>query len=323
MSSNHRDSRDHRESCGKTKTAQFRQRLFYKPGIVISAGVYDALSARVCELAGFEVVHHSGFGTAAVQLGMPDVGLLSMTEMAHQVAAIARAVQIPVLADGDNGFGNAINAFRTVQEFIRAGAVGMFLEDQVIPKRCGHMEGKQVISWEEMEGKLRAGMDARNELDPDFLIIYRTDAIAVTGFQDALERAHRAVDLGVDMVFVEALETLPQIEQVGKDLGIKRKIPLMLNLIEGGKTPLVSYQEAEEMGYRYVVAALTCLFSATRAMLEQMKKVRASGVSLEYADRIVSFQEFTQIVHLPEIQEMEGKYLPRYIKSKRGQPENF
>jgi len=272
--------------------------------------VYDALSARVCELAGFEVVHHSGFGTAAVQLGMPDVGLLSMTEMAHQVSAIARAVQIPVLADGDNGFGNAINAYRTVQEYIRAGAVGMFLEDQVIPKRCGHMEGKQVISWEEMKGKLRAGMDARNELDPDFLIIYRTDAIAVNGFQDALERAHRAADLGVDMVFVEALETLPQIEQVGKELGIKRKVPLMLNLIEGGKTPLVSYQEAEDMGYRYVVAALTCLFSATKAMLERMKQVRSNGVSLEYADRIVSFQEFTRIVHLPEIQEMERLYLP-------------
>ena len=303
----------------KSKTAQFRYRLFEEPGIVISAGVYDALSARVCELAGFEVVHHSGFGTAAVQLGMPDVGLLSMTEMAHQVAAIARAVQIPVLADGDNGFGNAINAYRTVQEYIRAGAVGMFLEDQVIPKRCGHMEGKQVISWEEMEGKLRAGMDARNELDPDFLIIYRTDAIAVNGFQDALERAHRAADLGVDMVFVEALETLPQIERVGKELGIKRKVPLMLNLIEGGKTPLVSYQEAEDMGYRYVVAALTCLFSATKAMLDRMREVRASGVSLGYADRIVSFQEFTRIVHLPEVQEMERRYLPQDIHSKRGE----
>jgi len=273
--------------------------------------VYDALSARICELAGFEVVHHSGFGTAAVQLDMPDVGLLSMSEMAHQVAAISRAVQIPVLADGDNGFGNAINVYRTVQEYIHAGAVGMFLEDQVIPKRCGHMEGKQVISWEEMEGKLRAGMDARDQLDPNFLIIYRTDAIAVNGFEDALERAKRAIDLGVDMVFVEALETLPQIERVGKELGIQRKIPLMLNLIEGGKTPLVSFREAEEMGYRYVVAALTCLFSATKAMLEQMKHVRAHGVSLDYADRIVSFQEFTQIVHLPTIKEMERRYLPR------------
>ncbi len=294
----------------KSKTARFRHRLFHEPGIVISAGVYDALSARICELAGFEVVHHSGFGTAAVQLGMPDVGLLSMTEMAHQVAAISRAVQIPVLADGDNGFGNAINAYRTVQEYIRAGAVGMFLEDQVIPKRCGHMEGKQVISWIEMEGKLKAGMDARDELDPDFLIIYRTDAIAVNGFEDALERAKRAADMGVDMIFVEALETLPQIEQVGKELGIQRKIPLMLNLIEGGKTPLVSYREAEEMGYRYVVAALTCLFSATKAMLDQMKRVRSQGVSLDYADRIVSFYEFTEIVHLPKIKEMERKYLP-------------
>ncbi|MCX7787704.1 MAG: isocitrate lyase/PEP mutase family protein [Spirochaetes bacterium] len=302
---------DSHGSAFKSKTARFRQRLFHEPGIVVSAGVYDALSARICELAGFEVVHHSGFGTAAVQLGMPDVGLLSMNEMSRQVAAISRAVQIPVLADGDNGFGNAINTYRTVQEYIRSGAVGMFLEDQVIPKRCGHMEGKQVISWEEMAGKLRAGMDARDELDPNFLIIYRTDAIAVNGFEDAMERAERAVELGVDMVFVEALETLSQIERVGKELGIQKKIPLMLNLIEGGKTPLVSYREAEEMGYRYVVAALTCLFTATKAMLERMKQVRQRGVSLEYADQIVSFHEFTQIVHLPVIQEMERKYLPR------------
>lgn len=293
----------------ESKTSQFRKRLFHGQGIVISAGVYDALSALVCEWAGFEVVHHSGFGTAAVQLGLPDVGLLSMTEMAHQAASIAKAVSIPVLGDADNGFGNPINTYRTVQEYIRAGTVGLFLEDQVIPKRCGHMEGKQVVSWQEMRGKLQAAMDARDELDPDFLIIYRTDALAVHGFQDALERAHRAVDLGVDMIFVEALESLQQIERVGIELGIQKKVPLMLNLIEGGKTPLITFKEAEDMGYRYAVAALSCLFASTKAMMQLMKHIRKEGVSLSYKDQILSFKEFTQLVHLPAIHEMEKKYL--------------
>jgi 2,3-dimethylmalate lyase len=215
-------------------------------------------------------------------------------------------VEIPVLGDADTGFGNAINAHRTVQEYIRAGAAGLFIEDQVLPKRCGHMRGKQVISKPEMLGKLRAAMDARNGADPDFVIMCRIDAIAVNGFEDALDRAKAAVDLGVDMIFVEALETRDQMERVGREIAV----PLMLNLIEGGRTPLVTYREAEELGFKYVAPALTALSAAAKGMYEVMRRVREEGVSNAYLDRLFTFQEFARVVHLDRFREMEERYLP-------------
>ncbi len=280
--------------------------LLARPGAVVVPGVYDSLSARICEMTGFEAVFHSGYGTAASRLGQPDIGLLTLSEMASQVKSIARAVRIPVFADSDNGFGNAVNAYRTVQEYIWAGAAGLFMEDQVSPKRCGHMEGKQVISREEMMGKLRAAMDARDGLDPDFVVMYRTDAIHVTGFGDALDRAKAAVDAGVDMVFIEALETREQMERAIEEI----KVPLMLNLIEGGKTPLIPVKEAEAMGFKVIVPALSALFAAARGMYDVMSAIRKDGVSGGYSDRLFNFREFAELVRLDEIREMEEKYLP-------------
>lgn len=283
--------------------------LLKRPGLIIAPGVYDALSARICEMVGFEAVSHSGYGTAAATLGRPDIGLLDMTEMARQVGSVANAVQIPVLGDADTGFGNAVNAYRTVQEYIRAGAAGLFIEDQVSPKRCGHMRGKQVISTQEMLGKLKAAMDARDERDPDFVIMCRTDAIAVNGFEDALDRAKAAVDLGVDMIFVEAMETREQIERVGREI----RVPLMLNFVEGGRTPLISYEDAEELGFKYVVPALTALMAAAKGMYDVMRRVREEGVSDAYLDRLVSFQEFARIVHMERFRRMEDAYLPSEV----------
>jgi len=257
-------------------------------------------------MVGFEAVFHSGYGTAAVHLGQPDIGLLDMTEMSSRVRSIARAVRIPVLGDSDHGFGNAVNAYRTVQEYLWAGAAGLFMEDQVSPKRCGHMEGKQVISKEEMMGKLRAALDARDELDRDFVVMYRTDAIHVTGFEDALDRAKTAVDVGVDMVFVEALETREQMERVVAEV----KVPLMLNLIEGGKTPLVPVKEAEAMGFKLIVPALSTLYSAARGMYDVMKRIHAEGVSDGYLDKLFTFKEFGELVRLDEVRAKEEKYLP-------------
>ena len=291
------------------KSTILRNRL-KEPRAIIAPGVYDCLSARICEMVGFEALQHSGYGTAAVMLGQPDVGLLTLTEMAAQVRSMARAVNIPVVADSDNGFGNAVNAYWTVQEFITAGAAGLFMEDQVAPKRCGHMEGKQVIPYKEMEGKLKAAMDAKAELDPDFIIIYRTDAIAVNGFQDALERAKKAANLGVDMIFVEALETREQIERTALEL---KGVPLMLNLIEGGKTPLIPIKEAEEMGYKWVVPPLSTLYSAAKGMYDVMSEIRENGVSDQYMDKLISFREFTEVVKLDNIRKMEEKYLPKDI----------
>jgi methylisocitrate lyase len=295
------------------RTSTALRALLKRPGLIIAPGVYDALSARICEMVGFEAVSHSGYGTAAATLGQPDIGLLDMTEMARQVGSVANAVQIPVLGDADTGFGNAVNAYRTVGEYIRAGAAGLFIEDQALPKRCGHMRGKQVISKQEMLGKLKAAMDARDERDPDFVIMCRTDAIAVNGFEDALDRAKAAVDLGVDMLFVEAMETREQMERVGREI----RVPLMLNFVEGGRTPLMTYKEAEELGFKYVVPALTALMAAARGMYDVMRQVREEGVSDAYLDRLVSFQEFARIVHMERFRRMEDAYLPSEVLDER------
>ncbi len=295
------------------KMSKALRALLKRPGLIVAPGVYDALSARICEMVGFEAVSHSGYGTAAATLGQPDIGLLDMTEMARQVGSVANAVKIPVLGDADTGFGNAVNAYRTVQEYIRAGAAGLFIEDQVLPKRCGHMRGKQVISKQEMLGKLRAAMDARDERDPDFVIMCRTDAIAVNGFEDALDRAKAAVDLGVDMVFVEALETRQQMERVGREV----RAPLMLNFVEGGRTPLIPYKEAEALGFKYVVPALTALMAAAKGMYDVMRQVREEGVSDAYLDRLFSFQEFAGIVHMERFRKMEDAYLPSEVLEER------
>lgn len=295
------------------KMSTMLRALLKRPGLIIAPGVYDALSARICEMVGFEAVSHSGYGTAAATLGQPDIGLLDMTEMARQVGLVANAVQIPVLGDADTGFGNAVNAYRTVQEYIRAGAAGLFIEDQVLPKRCGHMRGKQVISKQEMLGKLKAAMDARDERDPDFVIMCRTDAIAVNGFEDALDRAKAAVDLGVDMLFVEAMETREQMERVGREI----RVPLMLNLVEGGRTPLMTYKEAEDLGFKYVVPALTALMAAAKGMYDVMRRVREEGVSDAYLDRLFSFQEFSRIVHMERFRRMEDAYLPSAVLDER------
>jgi 2-methylisocitrate lyase-like PEP mutase family enzyme len=296
----------------RKRTAALRA-LLQRPGLIIAPGVYDALSARICEMVGFEAVSHSGYGTAAATLGQPDIGLLDMTEMVRQVGSVARAVEIPVLGDADTGFGNAVNAYRTVQEYIRAGAAGLFIEDQVLPKRCGHMRGKQVVSKAEMLGKLRAAMDARGELDPDFVIMCRTDAIAVNGFEDALDRAKAAADLGVDMIFVEALETREQMERVGREI----KLPLMLNLIEGGRTPLITYADAEALGFKYIALALTALSAAAKGMYDVMRRVREEGISNAYLDRLFTLQEFAQVVHLDRFRQMEDRYLPSEILEER------
>jgi methylisocitrate lyase len=287
--------------------------LLQRPGLIIAPGVYDALSARICEMVGFEAVSHSGYGTAAVTLGRPDIGLLDMTEMVRQVGSVAKAVEIPVLGDADTGFGNAVNVFRTVQEYIRAGAAGLFIEDQVQPKRCGHMRGKQVISTAEMLGKLRAAMDARDELDPSFVIMCRTDAIAVNGFEDALDRAKAAADLGVDMIFVEALETREQMARVGREI----QRPLMLNFIEGGRTPLVPYAEAEALGFKYIALAITALSAAAKGMYDVMRRVREEGASNAYLDRLFTFQEFAQVVRVDRFRQMEDRYLPSEVLEER------
>jgi 2-methylisocitrate lyase-like PEP mutase family enzyme len=288
-----------------SKTKVFRKML-EGPGVIVMPGAYDALSARLVEISGFKAVIHTGYGTAASLLAKPDVGLVSFREMCDQVKSVARAVSIPVIGDSDTGYGNAVNVNRTVKEYIWSGAAGLFMEDQVWPKRCGHMFGKEVISKEEAIGKIRAAVDARNEEDPDFVIGFRTDAIAVNGIDDAIDRAKAALNAGADYVFIEAYENIDQMKKATKEV----KGPIMLNLIEGGRTPLISVKDAEELGFKIVIFPLTTLYAATKGMIDALNILKEKGSAEPILPRLVPFPEFAKIVDLEGIRKLEEKYLP-------------
>lgn len=287
------------------KSTQLRTFL-KKDGILIMPGAFDALSAKLIEAAGFGSFFHTGYGTSASLLAKPDIGLVSFGEMLMRVKETADAVNIPLIADGDTGYGNAINVFRTVQEYIKAGSAGMFIEDQVWPKRCGHMSGKEVIERGEMIGKIRAAIDARNALDPDFILGARTDAIYVEGIEKAIDRAKAYEDAGADFIFLDAYENKKQMEKAIKEI----KAPLLLNIIEGGKTSPISAKEAESMGFKMIIFPLATLYAATKAMQIVLKILKDTGSSDNYKEHIVEFNEFVKLIGLPEIMEMEKKYIP-------------
>src|SRR5258707_7944538 len=214
--------------------------LLGQPEMIIAPGAYDGITARLIEQAGFPAVYMTGAGTSMAR-GFPDFGLLSMSEMAENAAVIARTVEIPVIADADTGYGNELNVTRTVREFEARGVAGIHIEDQASPKRCGHLDGKEIISGPEFVSKIRAAVAARR--DPDFLIIARTDARAVAGFDEAIARANAALDAGADMAFVEAPQTMEEIAAVPKRV----KGPCLLNVVWGGKTPEIDLREAEAL----------------------------------------------------------------------------
>lgn len=280
---------------------------------ILVPGVYDALSAKIAESLGFEVLIHTGYGTAASKAGVPDIGLVSFGEMVERVREICRAVNIPVIGDADTGYGNAINVYRTVEEYIEAGAAGLFIEDQMWPKRCGHMFGKEVILREEMIGKIMAAVDVRNRLDKNFVIGARTDAIMVNGFDDALTRAKTYAEAGADFIFLEAFENMDQMRQAVREL----RIPLMLNLIEGGRTPLITFKEAEKLGFKLIIFPLTALYSAAKAMYENLKLLKETGDPRSYLDRILSFKEFAEVMDIEKYRGLEKRYLPEEILKRK------
>ncbi len=270
---------------------------------ILLPGCYDALGARLIEQAGFDAVYMTGFGTAASLLGRPDVGLLGLSEMVDNARRIVAATDLPVVADADTGYGNPINVIRTVQTYERAGVAGLHLEDQVLPKKCGHMEGKAVVPTEEMEAKIRAAVDART--NPDLLLIARTDARAPHGFDDALDRATRFADAGADVLFVEALTGRDEIERVAKELS---GIPLVFNWVEGGKTPPLSHAELAELGYRLIIMPIGTLLAATQAMQQVLASIRQHGTPLEALAALPSFGDFTELIGVPEIESLEADY---------------
>jgi carboxyvinyl-carboxyphosphonate phosphorylmutase len=293
-----------KEPTMKTRmTTKFRNML-NEEGIIVLPGVYDALTAKLADRAGFKIITHTGYGTAASLLGMPDVGLVSFKEMCDRVASIARAVSIPVFSDADTGYGNPINVYRTVKEYIRGGAAGLFIEDQVWPKRCGHLSGKGVISAEEMVSKIKAAVDAKNDEDPDFVIGARTDALAIHGIDEAIRRANLYSEAGADFAYIEAYENIEQMKRSVESVSA----PLSLNLIEGGKTPIVNIKQVEEMGFKIVALPLTTLWATTKAVINTLKIFKETGSTQSCLSELTTWAEFNEIIGLPEIKEMEEKY---------------
>jgi len=268
-------------------------------------GAYDSLSAMIIEKAGFKAIQCSGYGIAASLLEKPDVGILNMSEMLNQTRNICSAVDIPVMADRDTGFGNAVNVYYTVQTFEAAGAAGINLEDQTFPKKCGHMDGKEVISIEEMVQKIRAAVDAKK--DKDFVINARTDSIAVYGIEEAIKRGNAYAKAGADLIFVEAPKEFEDIKYLVKNI----KAPVSINMTDGSKTPLVSIKALQELGVARVSITFSAIFAVAKAIEKAMNIINVEGFTpaVNHLEDIVTFKEFTDLVGLPEVKKMERKYL--------------
>ena len=276
--------------------------LLARPEPLVAPGAYDALSARLVEQAGFDVVYMTGFGTTASLAGRPDVGLLTGTEMVDNARRIAAAVDVPVIADADTGYGNAINVVRTVQAYEQAGVAGIHLEDQVMPKKCGHMSGKAVIPADEMAGKIRAAVEARR--DPDFLLIARTDAAAVEGLSAAIDRGRAYADAGADVLFVEAPTSEDDIARVAEEL--RGVAPLVFNWAEGGRTPPIPLARIAELGFALVLFPIGTLLAATAGIRRLLASLRDDGVPA--VDDLPAFDDFTDLIGLPEIRELEARF---------------
>ena len=285
------------------KTTKMLREMLNSGEPFLTAGANDALSAVIAERAGFKAVTMGGYLATAVSLARPDIGLMTMTEMAEQARRICAVTNIPLIADADNGHGNVLNVIRTIQELENAGAAGVVLEDQVMPKRCGHMAGKKVIPMEEHVQKIRAAVYARK--DPDFIIIGRTDARQAHGIEDAIARGKAYADAGADVVFVEAQENMEELERIPKEI---KGVPLVVNMIEGGRTPLLSKDELGKMGYQVIFYNLGSLYSQTKAIQDYCEYVIAHGTSAGFTGPMVNFDEFNSIVGLPELRELEEKF---------------
>ena len=272
---------------------RLRQLINRKQGLIVP-GAYDGVSAKLVERAGFPVAYMTGYGVSASRLGLPDMGFAGLGDMADQARNMAGAVSIPLIADADTGYGNALNVRRTVALYESAGVAGLHLEDQQMPKRCGHLAGKVVVSAEEFAAKIRAAVEART--DPDLVIIARTDAIAVNGLDDALRRAEAAVKAGADMLFVEAPTTEAQIERVARAFDT----PLLFNYAPGGRSPLPPFARLRELGYAVILLPVDTLFVAARAIQSFLRELKEGDAALPLADRYIPFQEFNELIGVPE-----------------------
>ena len=279
-----------------------REQLEDKNKIIVLPGVFDALSARIAEQVGFEAMFQTGYGSAAALLGMPDFGFLNAGETVDNARRIIRAVDVPVLVDADTGYGNPLNVWRLVQDLEALGAAGMFLEDQIWPKRCGHMVGKDVIPRDDYLPKLKAAIEARK--CKDFIIVARTDARAPMGLDEAIERGKAYKKAGADVIFVEAPRTIDELKKVADEIDA----PLVANMIEDGVTPTMPAEQLLKLGYRIAVFPLSGLYSATFAMREVFTELKKTGETIKTRKMMVTFKDFNKFVDLQKYMGLEKKY---------------
>ena len=277
--------------------------LLKRQRLLVAPGCFDGLSARLVESAGFEAAYLSG-GAVARSLGIPDIGLVTLSETIERAAQVVATVKLPIIADADTGYGNAVNLVRTVREFERVGVAAIHIEDQITPKRCGHLEGKEVISLAEMAKKLEAALATRS--DPDFCIIARTDARAVNGFEDAINRGQAFARLGVDAIFVEAPQSEEELAEIPRRI---RDVPILVNVFKGGKTPMLPVARLEAMGYRIAIYPSETQRAAIHAMRKALETLRREGTTSSIDDALTTFKERDQVVGLDDWQKLEKQYL--------------
>ena len=269
---------------------------------LVIPGVYDAIGAKIAEKVGFDAMFQTGYGTSATLFGMPDYGFIGATETVDNARRISNAISIPLIVDSDTGYGNALSVWKLVKELESAGAAGIFLEDQKWPKRCGHMQGKEVIPQEEYTEKLGAAIDARE--NKDFVIVARTDARATEGLDKAIERGLQNKKTGADAIFIEAPRTLNEMKKIGKEI----KAPLVANMIEGGATPMNSAQTLNKIGFNIVLYPLSVLFANTFATMNILQELKNKGTTSKYKQKVVNFDQFNSLVELDKFRKMETKY---------------
>ncbi len=276
--------------------------LFAEKKMIVAPGAHDALTAKIIGKLGFDAVYMTGYGQSASHLGKPDVGLMTMSEMVMRAANLVEAAGVPVIADADTGFGNAVNVMRTVREYEKAGVAVIQLEDQVLPKKCGHMTGRQIVPLEEMIGKIKAAVDTR--VNPDFMIMARTDARTTQGIEAAIERGLAFKEAGADIVFVESPETEEEMQFINDRIDCLT----LANMVEGGRTPLLPNSRLEELGYNLVIYPTASTYVTTKAMVDLWEGLKKDGTTAGMKDRMLPFAQFNELIGLGEIREIEHNY---------------
>ena len=282
-----------------SETTAALRRLLQQPGIIVAPGAYDCLTAKLIEREGFPAVYMTGGGTAVTRVGKPDLGFTTMSEMLDSARAITSTISVPLIADADTGYGGALNTYRTIREYEKAGVAALHIEDQAFPKRCGHLDGKEVVAVPEMATKIRAACDART--DDDFVIIVRTDALAVTGVDDTLRRCVAFAEAGADVLFVEALRTQEDIDRVRREVDL----PLLYNFVEHGKSPLVPVPELEALGFKMVIFPGSIMLSVCTLAQRILREIRERGTTAALAGEMVSVVEFFNLMGMEELLELD------------------